>query len=129
MVIAPSTNSSWFGGSTLATSVVHPEVQQLGWQATKNEHLKVLLDDEQATLLITEAAEHLSTADLPKEIADAIGLGTLTALLKEERQHQGHRNGGHIPSRSRTHHGTTVCQDFRGGVYALSVRALNASGD
>ena len=43
----------------------------------------MLLDDEQATLLITEAAEHLSTADLPKEIADAIGLGSLTALLKE----------------------------------------------
>ena len=45
--IPPETNSSWIGGSTLATSAVHPEVQQLGW------HLKVLLDDEQAILLIT----------------------------------------------------------------------------
>ena len=49
-----------------------------------NEHLKVLLDDEEATLLVTEAAEHLSVADVPGEIAEALGLGALTALLKED---------------------------------------------
>ena len=48
-----------------------------------NEHLKVLLDDEAATLLVTEAAEHLCVADVPGEIADALGLGALTALVKE----------------------------------------------
>ena len=60
-----------------------PRGSAAGLAGDTNEHLKVLLDDEQATLLITEAAEHLSTADLPKEIADATGLGSLTALLKE----------------------------------------------
>ena len=88
----------------------------------------MLLDDEQATLLITEAAEQLSTADLPKEIADAIGLGSLTALLKENGSIRGTLWGTHS-AESRTHHGTTVCQDFRLGVHALSVRALNTSGD
>ena len=36
-----------------------------GLAGDTNEHYKVLLDDEEATLLITEAAEHLSKADLP----------------------------------------------------------------
>ena len=34
----------------------------------------MLLDDKVVTLLVTEAAEHLSTADLPKEVADVLGL-------------------------------------------------------
>ena len=34
MVIAPITNSSLIGASALVTSVVHPEVQQLRWEAT-----------------------------------------------------------------------------------------------
>ena len=63
-------------------SVVHPG-SAAGLAGDTNEHLKVLLDDKKALLLIMEAVEHLSTADLPKEIADAIGLGSLTALLKE----------------------------------------------
>ena len=49
-----------------------------------NEQLKVLLEDEEATLLVTEAAEHLSVADVPGEIAEALGLAALTALLKED---------------------------------------------
>ena len=43
----------------------------------------MLLDDETATLLVTEAAEHLCVADVPGEIADALGLGALTALVKD----------------------------------------------
>ena len=43
----------------------------------------MLLDDEAATFLVMEAAEHRSTADLAKEISDALGLGALTTLLKE----------------------------------------------
>ena len=48
----------------------------------------MLLDDRQATLLITEAAEHLSTAFLPKEIAD-------TALQKENGSIRGILTGTH----------------------------------
>ena len=48
-----------------------------------NEHLKVLFDDEAATLLVTATAEHLCVADVPGKIADALGLGALTALRKE----------------------------------------------
>ena len=55
--------------------------------------------------LITEAAEHLSTADLPKKITEAIRLG-FHSTSEEEWQHQGHHCGGHIPPRSRTHQGT-----------------------
>ena len=43
----------------------------------------MLLDDEAATLLVTEAAEHFCVADVPGEVADALGLGALRALLKE----------------------------------------------
>ena len=46
-----------------------------------NEHFKVLLDDEVATLLVTEAAEHLCVADVPGEIADALGLGALMSRI------------------------------------------------
>ena len=49
-----------------------------GFAGDTNEHLKVLLDDEEAMLLVTEAAEHLCVADVPGEIADA-----LTALFEE----------------------------------------------
>ena len=45
-----------------------------------NERFKVLLDDEDATSL-TEAAEHLSKADLPTEIADALAIGTPGKML------------------------------------------------
>ena len=43
-----------------------------GLAGDTNEHLKMLLDDEEATLLVTEAAEHLCVADVPGEIADAL---------------------------------------------------------
>ena len=33
--------------------------------------------------LITEAAERLSKADLPTEIADALAMGAMTALMKD----------------------------------------------
>ena len=42
-----------------------------------------MLDDEEATHLITEAAEHLSQADLPSEVADALAMGAMTALVKD----------------------------------------------
>ena len=48
-----------------------------------NEHYKVLVVDEEATLLIIEAAERLSKADLPTEIADALAVGAMTALMKD----------------------------------------------
>ena len=54
-----------------------------GLAGDTNEHLNVLLNDEEATLLVTQATEHMCTADLPGEIADALGLSALTALLKE----------------------------------------------
>ena len=54
-----------------------------GLACDTNEHYKVLLDDQEATLLITEAAEHLSKADLPTEIADALAMGAMTALMKD----------------------------------------------
>ena len=54
-----------------------------GGVAGNNKHLKVLLDYEEATLLVTEAAEHLSVADVSAKIAEALGLGVFTALLKE----------------------------------------------
>ena len=62
---------------------VTPRGSAGGVAGDTNEHLKVLLDDEAATLLVTEAAEHLSVADVPGEIAEALGLGALTALPKE----------------------------------------------
>ena len=34
-------------------------------------------------MLITEAAEHLSKADLPTEIGDALAMGAMTALMKD----------------------------------------------
>ena len=100
-----------------------PRGSAAGLAGDTNEHLKVLLDDEQATLLITEAAEHLSIADLPKEIADAIGLGSLTALLKENgsiraslwRTHSA-IDGRHIPAPWHKE----ACMPYQ---YALSTRA------
>ena len=69
-----------------------------------NEHHNVLLDEE-ATLLIIEAAEHLSKADLPTEIADALAMGALTALMKDN----GHiRSIVHFPLGSGAHDGTTM---------------------
>ena len=64
-------------------------VQQQGWQAT--EDYKVLLDDEEATLLVTEAAEHLSKADLPIEVADALAMGT--AMMKDNGRVRGIMTG------------------------------------
>ena len=75
-----STILSWTRRSTQATSAVH---RDQGWASDTNEHYKVLIDDEEATLLITEAAEHLSKADLPIEIADALAMGAMTALMKD----------------------------------------------
>ena len=42
-----------------------------------------MLDDEEATHLMTEAAEHLSQADLPSEVADALAMGAMTTLVKD----------------------------------------------
>ena len=54
-----------------------------GLAGDTNEHLNVLLGDEEATLLVTQAAEHLCIADLPGEIADSLDWGALTALLDQ----------------------------------------------
>ena len=54
-----------------------------GLAGDTNEHLKVLLDDEGATELLVCAAERLAHADVPREIVEALALGSLTALLKE----------------------------------------------
>ena len=48
-----------------------------------NEKNKVLLHDEEATLLITEAAEHLVKADLLIEIADSLAMKAMTGLMKD----------------------------------------------
>ena len=48
-----------------------------------------MLDDEEATHLITEAAEHLSQADLPSEVADALAMGAMTALVKDNGASEG----------------------------------------
>ena len=37
----------------------------------------MLFGDEEATLLIIDAAEHLNTADLPTEIAEALAMGDI----------------------------------------------------
>ena len=79
-----------------------PRGSAAGLAGDTTEHLKVLLDDEEATLLVTKAAEHLSTADLPKEIADATGLGSLTALLKENGSIRGIVTGTRSVEESRT---------------------------
>ena len=60
-----------------------PRGSAAGFEGDTNEHLKVLSDDEEATLLVTEAAQNLCVADRPGEIADPLGLGALTVLLKE----------------------------------------------
>ena len=87
----------------------------------------MLLDDEEATLLVTEAAEHLSTADLPKEIGDAIGLGALTALLKKKGSIRNIVTGGHSAEESHApwHNSVQIFEE----ACSLSVRALHASGD
>ena len=95
-----------------------------GLAGDTNEHYKVLLDDEEATLLITEAAEHLSKADFPSEIADALAMEAMTALMKDNGRIRGIVTGD-FPSGGGAHHGTTVkfecaCMPFQ---YALSTRA------
>lgn len=54
-----------------------------GLAGDTNEHLKVLLDDELATDLIAAAAERLAHAQVPEPIVDALSLGSLTALVKD----------------------------------------------
>ena len=44
------------------------------------EHLRVLLDDEDAWFLFAAFAETLARAEVPEEIAAALALGRLTAL-------------------------------------------------
>ena len=56
----------------------------------------VLLDDEEATLLVTEATEHVCVAAVPGETADALGFGALTALLKENGRIRGTVTGDTI---------------------------------
>ena len=60
-----------------------PRGSAAGLAGDTKEHYKVLLDDDEATLLITEAAEHLSKANLPTEIADALAIRAMTALMKD----------------------------------------------
>ena len=60
-----------------------PRGSAAGLAGDTNEHYKVMLDDEEATHLITEVAEHLSQADLPSEVADALAMGAMTALVKD----------------------------------------------
>ena len=55
-----------------------PRGSAAGLAGDTNEHYKVMLDDEEATHLIIEAAEHLSQADLPSEVADALAMGAMT---------------------------------------------------
>ena len=54
-----------------------------GLAGDTNEHLNVLLNDEETTLLVSDAAEHLCIADFPGEIADSLDLGALAALLDQ----------------------------------------------
>ena len=46
---------------------MHQKVQQQGWQSIQT-NITRCCDDKEATLLITEAAEHLRKADLQTEI-------------------------------------------------------------
>ena len=66
-------NFSWTGKSTRATSVQRPEVQQLVLQATPA--------NTWGCCWVT--GRRRCVADVPGEIAEALGLGALTALLKE----------------------------------------------
>ena len=47
-----------------------------------NEHLRVLLDNEEDTRLLYQAAQMLAAASLPPPILDALALGHLVALQK-----------------------------------------------
>ena len=84
-------------------------------------------DDEEATLLITEAAEHLSKADLSTEIADALAMGAMTALMKDNGRIKGIVTGGHFQSRGGAHDGTTARFEVRPCLHAVPVRTLHAS--
>ena len=48
-----------------------------------NEHLKTLLDDERATELLAYVAERFAWGDVPDDIIEALSLGKLTALMKD----------------------------------------------
>ena len=78
-----STSSSRTRRSTQSNLRSAPRCSAAGLAGDTNEDCKVLLDDEEATLLITEAAEHLSKADLPVEVADALAMRAMTAMMKD----------------------------------------------
>ena len=48
------------------------------------EHLKVLLDEEEATDLLYQLAKSLAQAEVPQEVADTLRKGTLVALQKAD---------------------------------------------
>ena len=53
-----------------------------GLGSTRNEHLKIALEDEHVTADLAEVAQHLAKADVPAEIAQAIRMCRLTAVQK-----------------------------------------------
>ena len=50
----------------------------------RNEHFKVVLDDEAVADSLCDAAERLAQADVPHLVANAIRLARLTALSKPQ---------------------------------------------
>ena len=61
-----------------------PRGSAAGLAGDTNEHYKVVLDDEEATELLLDAAEKLAQADVPEAVSNAMSLGSLTALRKDD---------------------------------------------
>jgi hypothetical protein len=52
----------------------------------RNEHLKIILDNEPATALLRFAANRQAHAEVPREIARVLALKRLTDLVKPNRR-------------------------------------------
>ena len=53
-----------------------------GPSGATNEHLRILLNDEEDTLRLHAAAERIATAELPPPVLDALRVGRIVALRK-----------------------------------------------
>ena len=113
------------GGSTLVTCACNfrkaPEVQQLGWQATPTS----AVGRRGSNSVGHGSGRTFETADLAK---DAIGLGALTAVLKENGSIRGIVTGDSFRRGVARTMAKQCAKIFDQGAHAFSVRALHASG-